>query len=130
MTERVQEKIQISTHTPLTRRGNAKRSYYDIRKDVRQISVSAVLSQSINFFLAALDNTCCTCYYGTVRRKAMTAREIDKILRNDGWNVVKQVGSHRQYKHPTKPGKVTVPIHNGDLNPKTANSILKQAGLL
>lgn len=60
----------------------------------------------------------------------MTVREIDKILRNDGWVAVKQVGSHRQYKHPTKPGKVTVPVHGGDLNPKTANSIFKQAGLL
>lgn len=59
----------------------------------------------------------------------MTVREIDRILRNDGWYVVKQVGSHRQYKHSSKPGKVTVPVHGGDLNLKTANSILKQAGL-
>lgn len=60
----------------------------------------------------------------------MTVREIDKILRADGWNPVKQVGSHRQYKHPSKPGKVTVPVHGGDINPKTAKSILRQAGLM
>jgi predicted RNA binding protein YcfA (HicA-like mRNA interferase family) len=52
----------------------------------------------------------------------MRYREIDKILRADGWCEVKQVGSHHQYKHPTKPGKVTVPGHAGkDLNPTTVN---------
>lgn len=59
----------------------------------------------------------------------MRAKEIEKILLKDGWYFVKQVGSHRQYKHPTKPGKVTIPYHKGDLNKKTANSILNQAGL-
>lgn len=38
-------------------------------------------------------------------------------------------GSHRQYKHPSKPGKVTIPFHNGDVDKGTADSILKQAGL-
>ena len=58
----------------------------------------------------------------------MRYREIDKILRADGWSEVKQVGSHHQYKHPAKPGKVTVPEHAGkDLNPTTVKSILKQA---
>lgn len=59
----------------------------------------------------------------------MRAKEIEKILLKDGWYFVKQVGSHRQYKHPTKPGKVTIPYHRGDLNKKTADSILNQAGL-
>ena len=58
----------------------------------------------------------------------MRYREIDKILRADGWYEVKQVGSHHQYTHPAKPGKVTG--HAGkDLNPTTVKSILKQAGL-
>lgn len=52
------------------------------------------------------------------------------MIKDDGWYQVKQVGSHRHYKHPTKKGKVTIPIHNGDLKPQTAKSILKQAGLL
>ena len=39
----------------------------------------------------------------------MTVRELDKLIRNDGWYLVKQVGSHMQYKHPTKAGKVTIP---------------------
>ncbi|MDD6598786.1 type II toxin-antitoxin system HicA family toxin [Anaerovibrio sp.] len=38
-------------------------------------------------------------------------------------------GSHHQYKHPTKPGKVTIPRHIGDLDRGTVNSILRQAGL-
>lgn len=59
----------------------------------------------------------------------MRVREIEKIIMADGWYFVKQVGSHRQYKHPTKPGKVTIPIHSGDLDIGTVNSILKQAGL-
>lgn len=59
----------------------------------------------------------------------MTVREITNIITDDGWYFVKQVGSHKQYKHPTKKGKVTIPNHTGDLHPKTAKSILKQAGL-
>lgn len=59
----------------------------------------------------------------------MRVRELEAILKEDGWFVVKQVGSHRQYKHPVKTGKVTVPIHSGDLDKGTVNSILKQAGL-
>lgn len=35
----------------------------------------------------------------------MTAKEIEKIILKDGWYFVRQIGSHRQYKHPTKPGK-------------------------
>lgn len=59
----------------------------------------------------------------------MRVREIEKILLKDNWYFVKQVGSHRQYKHPAKPGKVTIPIHTGDLDKGTVKSIFKQAGL-
>lgn len=41
----------------------------------------------------------------------------------------KNKGSHLQLKHSMKPGKVTVPIHSGDIAPGTLNRILKQAGL-
>lgn len=59
----------------------------------------------------------------------MKFREIEKIIKDDGWCLVKTVGSHYQYKHPTKTGKVTIPYHKGDLVPATVKSILKQAGL-
>lgn len=59
----------------------------------------------------------------------MTVREVKNILKQDGWYVVTQKGSHMQYEHHTKKGKVTVPNHNGDLAKGTVNSILKQAGL-
>ncbi len=60
----------------------------------------------------------------------MTAREILKILHKDGWYDVDQCGSHIQLKHPSKPGKVTVPMHSQkDIPPGTLNGILKQAGL-
>lgn len=59
----------------------------------------------------------------------MRAREAEKLLLKDGWYFVKQVGSHRHYKHPIKPGKVTIPFHSGDIDKGTFDSILKQAGL-
>lgn len=54
-----------------------------------------------------------------------------KLLKNDGWIKITQKGSHIQFKHPTKKGRVTVPNHskNIDLPKGTENSILKQAGL-
>jgi predicted RNA binding protein YcfA (HicA-like mRNA interferase family) len=54
---------------------------------------------------------------------------IIKSLRKDGWEFNSQEGSHRHYEHPVKKGKVTVPVGNKELGKKTANSILKQAGL-
>jgi predicted RNA binding protein YcfA (HicA-like mRNA interferase family) len=52
------------------------------------------------------------------------------MLKDDGWSLVRQRGSHRQFQHPTKPGTVTVAGKPGDeLHPKTAASILKKAGL-
>lgn len=61
----------------------------------------------------------------------MKVKEILSLLKKDGWILVAQRGSHKQYKHPTKPGRVTVPDHgqNKDLARGTENSILKQAGL-
>lgn len=56
-------------------------------------------------------------------------REMEKEILADGWVYKSQEGSHRHYTHPTKPGKVTIPFHSGDLSPKTENSIRKQAGL-
>jgi predicted RNA binding protein YcfA (HicA-like mRNA interferase family) len=56
--------------------------------------------------------------------------EILRLLLQDGWFLVATKGSHRQYKHPSKPGRVTVPGKpSDDLAPGTQNSILKQAGL-
>lgn len=63
------------------------------------------------------------------RGEIMTAKEILKRLKKDGWIEKSQKGSHRHFVHPTKSGKITVPIHGGDLKPKVADSILKQAGL-
>jgi len=60
----------------------------------------------------------------------MKVREIMKRLEKDGWIHVRTRGSHHQFKHPEKPGLVTVPGRPGDeLAPGTQNSILKQAGL-
>lgn len=59
----------------------------------------------------------------------MKAKDLLKILHDDGWMEKDQKGSHLQLVHPVKSGKVTLPMHKGDLAKGTANSILKQAGL-
>jgi predicted RNA binding protein YcfA (HicA-like mRNA interferase family) len=60
----------------------------------------------------------------------MKVRDVLKILTDDGWTLKNQEGSHRQFVHPAKPGKVTVAGHSAfDLDPRTRNSILKQAGI-
>ncbi|HEX9462248.1 MAG TPA: type II toxin-antitoxin system HicA family toxin [Alphaproteobacteria bacterium] len=60
----------------------------------------------------------------------MKVREVIRILEQSGWVLVATRGSHRQYKDPDKPGRVTVAGKpSDDLAPGTLNSILKQAGL-
>lgn len=60
----------------------------------------------------------------------MTVREIIKLIEADGWYLARQRSSHRQFKHVTKPGLVTVAGHPPRvLAPKTVKSILRQAGL-
>ncbi|HYT90511.1 MAG TPA: type II toxin-antitoxin system HicA family toxin [Gemmataceae bacterium] len=60
----------------------------------------------------------------------MKVREIIKRIEADGWRRIKAKGGHRQYKHPVKRGRVTVPGQmNAELDKKTAKSILQQAGL-
>ncbi|NTV80472.1 MAG: type II toxin-antitoxin system HicA family toxin [Candidatus Aminicenantes bacterium] len=60
----------------------------------------------------------------------MKIRDIIDLLREDGWYQVAQRGSHRQFKHPVKRGRVTIAGHmKDDLAPGTLNSVLRQAGL-
>jgi predicted RNA binding protein YcfA (HicA-like mRNA interferase family) len=60
----------------------------------------------------------------------MKVKRMMDIVEADGWVMVSQRGSHRQYRHATKLGRVTIPGKPGDdLHPKTARSILHQAGL-
>ncbi|MFZ1466138.1 MAG: type II toxin-antitoxin system HicA family toxin [Anaerolineae bacterium] len=60
----------------------------------------------------------------------MKVRDVIKLIESDGWHLVATKGSHRQFKHPVKPGRVTIAGHPGDdLAPGTLNSVLKQAQL-
>ena len=60
----------------------------------------------------------------------MKVRDVIRLIEDDGWFLVTTKGSHRQYKHPQKIGRVTIAGHpNHDLAPGTLNSILKQAQL-
>ena len=60
----------------------------------------------------------------------MKIGDVLDLLKRDGWYLVATKGSHRQFKHPAKPGRVTVAGKpSDDLSPGTLNSIFKQAGL-
>ena len=60
----------------------------------------------------------------------MKVSEVIHLIESDGWQLVATRGSHRQDKHPSKPGKVTIAGKPSvDVPPGTLNSILKQAGL-
>jgi predicted RNA binding protein YcfA (HicA-like mRNA interferase family) len=63
-------------------------------------------------------------------RQPMKVSDVLRMLQADGWQLVATRGSHRQFKHASKPGRVTVPDKpSDDLAPGTLNSIYKQAGL-
>ncbi len=59
----------------------------------------------------------------------MTSKKILSILKKNGWEVVRVIGSHHQLKHPTKKGTVTLPHPKKDLPTGTVKSIEKQSGL-
>lgn len=60
----------------------------------------------------------------------MKIRDVIRTVEQDGWYLVKTTGSHRQYKHPVKKGRVTIAGHpSEEIHPKTFNSVLRQAGL-
>jgi predicted RNA binding protein YcfA (HicA-like mRNA interferase family) len=60
----------------------------------------------------------------------MKVRDVLRVVEDDGWYQVTQKGSHSQFKHPVKPGRVTVAGHpSQEMDKGTVNSILEQAGL-
>lgn len=61
--------------------------------------------------------------------KSYSSKEIITLLKKDGWFLKNSVGSHQQYAHPEKKGKVTIPHPKKDLPIKTVKSIAEQAGI-
>ena len=60
----------------------------------------------------------------------VTGRELARALGQLGWAVVVQKGSHAQLKHPTRAGRVTIPLHAAEtIGPGLLRSILSQAGV-
>ena len=60
----------------------------------------------------------------------MKVAAVLQMLKNDGWYLVATRGSHRQFMHPSKTGRVTLAGKpSDDLAPRTLNSILRQSGL-
>lgn len=80
------------------------------------------MNSSFYYYLCRSENA------NAMRKKV---RELIEILEADGWYLDRQKGSHKQYKHPTKRGTVTIPDHgkNDELEHFLVSSILKQAGL-
>lgn len=60
---------------------------------------------------------------------SLSSREIIRLLERAGWRLVDQVGSHKQFKHPTKRGRVTVPHPRKDIDIKTLRSIERPSGM-
>lgn len=64
------------------------------------------------------------------RLPILKVEQLIRALERDGWFEVKGKGGHRQFKHPTKPGKVTVPIHRRrDIEPWLLRKILNRVGI-
>jgi len=61
--------------------------------------------------------------------RAMKFKELEQIIKSDGWHLLRVDGSHHQYAHSEKIGLVTIPRHPGDIDPYVVKSVLKQAGL-
>jgi len=75
-------------------------------------------------------NNYCHCRANALIFHSMKVRDIIRLIELDGWYLVAQKGSHRQYKHAIKPGRVTIAgKESHDIAPGTRNSVLKQAGL-
>ena len=109
-----------SSHTGLKPPASAGLVNSNVRRQRRSPAPRIRLKPS------SLRGTSSACWYPC----GVKVNEILRLLLQDGWSLVATKGSHRQYKHPSKPGRVTVPGKpSDDVAPGTLNSILKQAGL-
>ena len=72
---------------------------------------------------------CNKCVLLKGEESGLDSRDVVRELKRAGWFQVKQVGSHKQFKHPTKKGRVTVPHPKRDVPIGTLKSIAKQAGV-
>ncbi|WP_226341441.1 MULTISPECIES: type II toxin-antitoxin system HicA family toxin [unclassified Halomonas] len=68
--------------------------------------------------------------YSTTQGQEVESRALIKELKKDGWELVRVNGSHHHFRHPTKPGTVTVPHPKKDLKTGLVRGIRKSAGLL
>ena len=80
-------------------------------------------------FVLTIDYYAHNAYNIEVLGKHMKFRELEKMLIHDGWILKNTKGSHHQYVHPTKPGKVTIPFKRGDIPLDTVKSIIRQSGI-
>lgn len=95
--------------------------------------MAAVEKEEIALFRKYIGKYNYMCYHKHVRRisylKSYSSREVIKRLKGDGWYEVNVVGSHYQFKHPTKKGRTTIKHPDKDIPRKTLDSIERQSGL-
>jgi predicted RNA binding protein YcfA (HicA-like mRNA interferase family) len=107
-----------------------------MRQDFLSVDPVAPRERIALGILAALGRHRLACYRIACNPRSRQGRSVGKDSRDltreleaDGWRFVGATGSHHHFKHPTKPGKVTVPHPRRDLHPKTVRSIYRQSGL-
>jgi predicted RNA binding protein YcfA (HicA-like mRNA interferase family) len=61
--------------------------------------------------------------------KSRSSRELIRLIEGRGWRLVAVRGSHHHFKHPSKPGKITIPHPRKDIPQGTVRSIFRRAGI-
>lgn len=110
----------------------SKEAAIDLRWVTRPIPLSSsnqVIGPIVCFHEYTYDNTCTIKVRGDGLMTSHSSHDIIKRIEADGWYFVRAAGDHHQFKHPYKPGKVTVPHPVKDLPTFVVNSIFRQAGL-
>ncbi len=95
---------------------------FTINRGLLHVSFSRWLSLSPRLYLTNEPSMCINTH--------MDSRKIIKILEKDGWYKADQSGSHVQFRHPTKKGRVTVPHPKKDIPIGTLRSIERQSGIM
>lgn len=117
------------------------------KNEARSVGGRGISAFSSRFFLGrdlsrCIDGVCIVCSFfdrdedcvyhtqhWSVGRELMRSREVIELIEADGWFEVAVKGSHHQFKHPTKKGRVTVPHPKSEIAKGTLHNILKSAGL-
>lgn len=90
-----------------------------------------IFKNRLSLILRAQLDMCINNVYNQINKggSAVTGKDLIKLLEQSGWQLDSIKGSHHHFVHPHRKGKITVPLHKGDIPPGTLNQVLQQAGL-